>query len=69
VDHIAASALALSSQATGDWHGATGIPLAFLGLLLAWLGMLALDIASRQLTVSPSTQPTEGVPALSTPGD
>jgi hypothetical protein len=47
VSHIAAVAPVLSVSATGAWHGATGIPMAWLGLFLAWLGLIALDMAAR----------------------
>jgi hypothetical protein len=43
VAHIAAEAPVLAIQATGIWRGAPGIPLAFSGLLIAWLGLLLLD--------------------------
>jgi hypothetical protein len=69
VDHIAAAAPVMSSQATGDWHGATGIPLSFLGLLLAWVGMVALDGASRLHAVPPPSEPADGIPALAAPGE
>jgi hypothetical protein len=47
VAHIAAEAPVLAIQATGTWHGAPGIPLAFSGLVIAWLGLLLLDGAFR----------------------
>ncbi len=64
VDHIATSAPLLSSQTTGAWHGATGIPLSFFGLLLAWIGMIALDGASGRPAAALPVRPIDAAQEL-----
>jgi hypothetical protein len=57
VAHIAAEAPVLAIQATGVWRGAPGIPLAFSGLVLAWLGLLLLDGTTQDTSLpAPASQ-------------
>ncbi len=69
VDHIATSAPLLSSQTTGAWHGATGIPLSFFGLLLAWIGMIALDGASGRPAAALPVRPIGAAQELAAPAE